>query len=196
MQRSVGPDHIHRTRSVRPDHINRTRVAERLRIHDHVHATSRSAKKESQSYPVLLSRKHSLKRKGKQKKKKVIMSDSCTRLGKPFSLFHFILFFRLFQSSKSFHFISLFSIIFFNFSNLYTIFLNLNHLYHLEICKIKLFFKLFFKPFRMIKNDQNNFPKHMNGVLLYQLHSILGKITLGKGVNSLRRHNKPNYICT
>ena len=44
-----------------------------------------------------------------------------------------------------------FSTIFFNFPNPYTISLNLNHLYHLEICKVKpfskLFFKLFSKPF-------------------------------------------------
>ena len=69
------------------------------------------------------------------------------RLEKPFSSFHSILFFHLFQSSKQFHFIPLFSTIFFNFPNPYTISLNLNHLYHLEICKVKPFFKSFFKPF-------------------------------------------------
>ena len=56
-------------------------------------------------------------------------------------------FFHLFQSSKPFHSILFFSTIFFNFPNPYTISLNLNHLYHLEICKVKLFSKPFFKLF-------------------------------------------------
>ena len=70
-------------------------------------------------------------------------------------------FFHFFQSSKSFHSILIFSTNFFNFSNPYIISLNLNYLYHFEICKIKLFFKLF----KMIKNNQNNFSKH-KGTLL------------------------------
>ena len=65
--------------------------------------------------------------------------------------FYFILFFHFFQPSKPFHSSPFFLIIFFNFSNSYTISLNLNHLYHLEIHKVKpfskLFFKLFSKPF-------------------------------------------------
>ena len=88
-------------------------------------------------------------------------------LSQPFSSFHSILFFHFFQSSKLFHYIPLFSTIFFNFPNPYTISLNLNHLYHLEICKVKLFSKSFFKPFstifkpfRMVKNGWNGFPKH------------------------------------
>ena len=60
---------------------------------------------------------------------------------------HSILFFHFFQSSKPFYSIPIFSTIFFNFLNPYTISLNLNHLYHLEICKVKLFFKPFFKLF-------------------------------------------------
>ena len=67
-----------------------------------------------------------------------------------------ILFFHFFQSSKPFNSILIFLTIFFNFPNPYTISLNFNHLYHLEICKVK----PFFKPFRMVKNDWNGFPKY------------------------------------
>ena len=77
--------------------------------------------------------------------------------------FHFI--FSLFSILQNITFYSTFFNHFFNFPNPHTISLNLNHLYHLKICKIKLFFKpffkLFFKPFKMVKNDQNNFPKRM-----------------------------------
>ena len=69
-------------------------------------------------------------------------------LPQSFCPFHSILFFHFFQSSKPFHFILIFLTIFFNFSNSYTISLNLNqYLYHLKICKVKPFSKLFFKPF-------------------------------------------------
>ena len=80
--------------------------------------------------------------------------------------------------SKSFNFLILqtipfhsifFSTIFFNFSNPYTISLNLNHLYHLEIHKVKpfniFFFQTIFKPFfpsqRIEWDGQNGLPKHM-----------------------------------
>ena len=72
-------------------------------------------------------------------------------------LFHFIFSLFLILQIIPFHFN--FSTIFFNFPNPYTIPLNLNYLYHIEICKVKLFFKLFSKLFKMIKNDQINFLK-------------------------------------
>ena len=75
------------------------------------------------------------------------MNNISPRLFTPPIPFHSIPFFHYFQSSKPFHSIPLFSTIFFNFPNPYTISLNLNHLYHLEICKVKPFSKLFFKPF-------------------------------------------------
>ena len=73
---------------------------------------------------------------------------------------------NLTNHSIPFHF---FLTIFFNFSNPYTISLNLNHLYHLEIHKVKPFNIFFFsnhsKPFfpsqRMEWDGQNGLPKHM-----------------------------------
>ena len=62
-----------------------------------------------------------------------------------FTPFHPFYFFTFFNPSN--HSIPLFSTIFFNFPNPYTISLNLNHLYHLKIWKVKPFSKLFFKPF-------------------------------------------------
>ena len=81
--------------------------------------------------------------------------------------FHYI-FFHFFQSSKPFHSIPIFSTIFFNFPNPYAISLNLNHLYHLEICKVKLFFKPFFKPFSNHLNGQK-WPKWF-----FQTHGHIG----------------------
>ena len=71
-------------------------------------------------------------------------------------LFHFI--FSILQTIP-FHSIPLFSIIFFNFPNPYTISLNLNHLYHLNICKVKPFFKLFFKPFSKLFSNHLEWSK-------------------------------------
>ena len=55
----------------------------------------------------------------------------------PISFFHFFQLSLIFQIIP-FHFI-FFPTIFFNFSNLYTISLNLYHSYHFEIRKVKLF---------------------------------------------------------
>ena len=78
------------------------------------------------------------------------LTKSVSRLGKSFSSFHSILFFHLFQSFKLFRSILFFSTIFFNFLNPYTISLNLNHLYHLEICKVKPFSNYFSNHFQTI----------------------------------------------
>ena len=86
----------------------------------------------------------------------ILGKEYTPRLPQPFYLFHSIPFFHFFQSSKLFYSISLFSTIFFNFPNPYTISLNFNHLYHLKICKVK----PFYKPFRIVKNGWNGFPKH------------------------------------
>ena len=63
--------------------------------------------------------------------------------------FHFILFQIIQLSNLTNHSIPLyfFSTIFFNFPNPYTISLNLNHSYHLEINKVKPFLHHFYKPF-------------------------------------------------
>ena len=68
--------------------------------------------------------------------------------------FHSILFFSTFLIPIQFlPFHSIFFSHFFNFPNPYTISLNLNHLYHLEICKIKPLhnnFKPFYRSFQTI----------------------------------------------
>ena len=75
-------------------------------------------------------------------------------LGNQFLPFHSISIFHFFNYSIPFHFFSnysipfyFFSTIFFNFPNPYTISLNLNHSYHLEISKVKPFLHHFYKPF-------------------------------------------------
>ena len=73
-----------------------------------------------------------------------------------FKLFHSILFFHFFQSFKPFHSIPIFSTIFFNFPNPYTISLNLNHSYHLEISKVKPFLHHFYKPFSNYSKSFSN----------------------------------------
>ena len=82
------------------------------------------------------------------------------RLDKSFSSFHSILFFYFFQSSKPFHSISIFSTIFFNFLNPYTISLNLNHSYYLEISKVKPFLHHFSKIF----SNHSNHPNKWDGM--------------------------------
>ena len=86
-----------------------------------------------------------------KKKKKPLRCKRVTFcLDNPFLhsiLFPFFIFFNFLNHSNysiPFYF---FSIIFFNFPNSYTISLNLNHLYHLKICKVKPFSKSFFKLF-------------------------------------------------
>ena len=91
----------------------------------------------------------------------------------PFYSFYFIPFFHFFQSSKPFHSIILFSTIFFNFLNPYTIFLNLNHLYHLKIYKVKPFFKLFSKLF-------SNYLKWSKIIRMISPNTMLDIITLMK----------------
>ena len=83
---------------------------------------------------------------------KTIFGGSITLcLAYPFYPFHFILIYFIFFnfSNLANYFISfhIFSTIFFNFPNPYTISLNLNHLYHLEINKIKSFLHYFYKLF-------------------------------------------------
>ena len=64
--------------------------------------------------------------------------------------------------SKSFHSIPIFSTIFFNFLNSYTISLNLNHLYHLEIRKVKPFNIIFFQTI----------PNHFQTILTIPINRI------------------------
>ena len=73
-------------------------------------------------------------------------------LGYTFHPFYFFIFFN-FSILQIILFHSIFfSTIFFNFLNPYTISLNLNHSYHLEISKVKPFLHHFFKPFFTISN--------------------------------------------
>ena len=72
-----------------------------------------------------------------------------------FIFFNYSIPFYFFSNySISFHF---FSIIFFNFPNPYIISLNLNHLYHLKICKVKPFLHHFSKSF---SNHSKLFSNH------------------------------------
>ena len=64
----------------------------------------------------------------------------------PFFIFSTIPFHFIFFQTIPFHFI-FFLPFFFNFPNPYTISLNLNHSYHLEISKVKPFLHHFYKPF-------------------------------------------------
>ena len=104
--------------------------------------------------------------------------SSC--LGKPFHSFHSIPYYSkpfnfLILQSIPFHF---FSTIFFNFPNPYTISLNLNHLYHLEIHKVKLFSKLFFKPFS----------NYLEWSKMVKMISPNG----GYSINKYKTHNQPH----
>ena len=75
--------------------------------------------------------------------------------------FHFI----LFQTIQFFNFINhsilfyFFSTIFFNFPNSYTIFLNLNHLHHLKIHKVKPFNIFFFSNHSKLFSNYFSHPK-------------------------------------